>query len=227
MAMDEAMALAKKLVAERDWKRALDALRVVESVEENQFDIAYLMGLCHARLGDWDEALLYLEQVVTGDIDSTRQAQCRMALAYVYTVTGRHKLAEYELERLRGTGIQSVQVFAFLGYTAWAQERVDESISLYAKALELDPENANALNGMGYILACAGRDGARALTYCRKAVDKKPDNPAYLDSLAWAYYKLGFFDEAKDQIGKALYLSPDESEIREHAAAIEQEEGAR
>ena len=225
--MDDVMALSRSLVAKRDWKRALDALRGVESAPGSQFEIAYLLGICHARLGEWDEALLYLEQVITGDIDPTRQTQCRMALAYVYTVTGRHKLAEYELERLRSTGVQSAQVFAFLGYTAWAQDRVDESLSWYAKALELAPENANALNGMGYILACEGRDGARALTYCRKAVDKKPDNPAYLDSLAWAYYKLGFFDEARDQIGKALYLSPDESEIREHAAAIEQGEGAR
>lgn len=225
--MDDAMAEARRLVADRDWEGALEALRGVESVEGSQFEIAYLLGICHARLGDWDEALLYLEQVVTGDADAARQAQCRLALAYVYAVTERYKLAEYELERLRDTGLQSAQVFAFLGYTAWAQGRADESVSWYAKALELDPENANALNGMGYVLACEGRDGPRALTYCRKAVDKKPDNPAYLDSLAWVYYKLGFFSEARDQISKALYLSPDESEIKEHAAAIEREEGSR
>jgi tetratricopeptide (TPR) repeat protein len=220
MAMDEALSEASRLVASRDWQRALEALRGVESEEGNQFEIAYLFGICHARLGEWDDALLYLEQVVTGGLDSARDSQCRMALAYVYTVTGRHKLAEYELGRLRDSGYESAQVYSFLGYSAWAQGRVGEGIRWYAKALELDPESANALNGMGYLLACEGKDGARALTFCRKAVDKAPGNPAYRDSLAWAYYKLGFLDEAKDHIGRALSLYPSASEIREHARAI-------
>jgi Flp pilus assembly protein TadD len=218
--MDEAMAEASRLVARRDWLGALDALRGVEPDEGNQFEIAYLFGICHARLGDWDNALLYLEQVVTGGLDTLRDAQCRMALAYVYSVTGRHRLAEYELERLREKGVESTQVFSFLGYSAWAQGRSEEGIRWYGKALALDPENANALNGMGYLLACEGKDGARALTYCRKAVDKRPDNPAYIDSLAWAYYKLGFSEEARDQIYRARALAPGTSEIREHARAI-------
>jgi Flp pilus assembly protein TadD len=221
------LASAQSLVAMRDWMGALDVLRSVEPIEDNQFEIAYLLGICHARLGNWDDALLYLEQVVTGGLDLARDTQCRMALAYVYTVTGRYRLAEYELGRLKGTGIETVQVYAFLGYTAWAQDKVDESVTWYEKALELDPENPNALNGLGYVLACADKDGARALTCCRKAVDSSPDNPAYLDSLAWAYFKLGFLDEANDQIGKALRFSPNEPEIRGHAELIAQKEGQR
>jgi Flp pilus assembly protein TadD len=220
MPMDEAMAEASRLVARRDWLGALEALRDAESDDGNQFEIAYLFGICHARLGHWDDALLYLEQVVTGGLDPVRDAQCRMALAYVYSVTGRHRMAEYEMKRLREKGVESTQVFSFLGYSAWAQGRSEEGIRWYGKALALDPENANALNGMGYLLACEGKDGARALTYCRKAVDKKPDNPAYIDSLAWAYHKLGFSEEARDQIERARAIAPGMAEIREHARAI-------
>lgn len=218
--MDQAMSEALRLVARRDWLGALDALRAVEPDEGNQFEIAYLFGLCNARLGEWDNALLYLEQVVTGGLDAVRDAQCRMALAYVYSVTGRHRLAEYELEKLREKGVETTQVFAFLGYSANAQGRTEDGIRWYGKALALDPENANALNGMGYLLACEGKDGARALTFCRKAVDKRPDNPAYLDSLAWAYHKLGFPEEARDQIDRARALAPGLAEIIEHARAI-------
>jgi Flp pilus assembly protein TadD len=225
--MDGAMAEVALLVARRDWLGALDALRGVDPDEGNQFEIAYLFGICHARLGDWDNALLYLEQVVTGGLDPVRDAQCRMALAYVYSITGRHRLAEYELEKLREKGVETTQLFSFLGYSAWAQGRADEGIRWYGKALALDPENANALNGMGYLLACEGKDGARALTYCRKAVDKKPDNPAYIDSLAWAYHKLGFSEEARDQIVRALALAPGLVEISEHARAIGFGEGIR
>jgi Flp pilus assembly protein TadD len=225
--MDETLDEAQRLVAGGDYAGALEALRGIESNEANQFEIAYLFGICHARLKNWDEALLFLEQVVTGGLDSRRDEQCRIALAYVYSVTGRHKLAEYELRTLRDKGENSPRVLAFLGYSVWAQGKPEESLDWYGRALELDPEYANALNGMGYILACEGRDGARALTYCRKAVDLKPDNPAYLDSLAWAYYKLGFTDEARNQIDKAQALAPESAEIREHAQSIERGEGAR
>jgi Flp pilus assembly protein TadD len=224
--MDEAMNAAIQLIASRDWTGALRALREVEPDEGNQFEIAYLFGICHARLGNWDDALLYLEQVVTGSLDLRRDSQCRLALAYVYTVTGRHRLAEYELERLRRSGFESAQVYCFLGYSAWAQDKTQDSLDWYAKALELDPENPNALNGLGYLLACEGREGARALTYCRKAVDKMPDNPAYRDSLAWACFKLGFVDEARSHIARAKSLAPGAAEIRDHAWAIERGEAA-
>ena len=218
---------ARRLVTAGDYSGALESLRDTESDEGNQFEIAYLLGICYARLGNWDEALLYLEQVVTGALDSRRDEQCRIALAYVYSVTGRHKLAEYELRMLRGKGVETPRVLAFLGYTAWAQGREDESLDWYGRALEKDPEFPNALNGMGYILACLGKDGARALTYCRKAVDLMPRDPAYLDSLAWAYHKLGFGEEAGIQIRKALALAPESEEILEHARAIDRGEEGR
>ncbi len=187
-----------------------------------RFAEAYKLGLERARASDWDAALLYLEQVVTGDPGSERGRQCRMALAYVYAMTGRFRLAEYEVRKLMEAGVESAQLSAFLGYAAWEQGRADEAIERYRKALDMDPENANALNGLGYTLACEGRDGARALTCCRKAVDMKPDNPAYLDSLGWAYYKLGYVEEARDYLGRALARAPDEPEIKAHARAVEE-----
>jgi Flp pilus assembly protein TadD len=211
---------AARLYAARDWEGALVALRDVGSTEENHLDLAYLLGLCHARLGRWDEALLYLEQVVTGSGDLMRIFQCRLALAYAYTETGRYRLAEYELKRILEAGFESVQVLSFMGYISWAQGRVDEATRWYGKALELDVESPTALNGMGYLLICEGKDTARALVYCRKAVEKRPDNPAYLDSLAWAYFRLGYSDEARDCVQRALARNPGAEEIREHARAI-------
>jgi Flp pilus assembly protein TadD len=188
---------------------------------DERFRLAYAVGLEKARSGEWDEALLYLEQVVTGEPGSERGKQCRMALAYVYAMTGRFRLAEYEVGKLMESGAESAQLWAFLGYAAWAQGRADEAIDKYGKAVALDPENPNALNGLGYALACEGREPAKALTCCRKAVDKKPVNPAYLDSLGWAYYRLGYVEEARDYLGRALARAPDEPEIQSHARTVE------
>jgi len=218
--MDAELWEAARRYAERDWEGTLAALRGVSSTEANHLDIAYYLGLCHARVKRWDDALLYLEQVVTGSDDLMRVFQCRLALAYAYSETGRHRLAEYELKRLLDAGLVSVQVLSFMGYAAWAQGRIDDAIRWYGKALELDPESPTALNGMGYLLVCEGRDTARALVYCRKAVEKKPNNPAYLDSLAWAYFRLGYGAEAQECVERALAGNPEALEIQEHARAI-------
>lgn len=210
-----------RLYASGSWQAALDSLVSVDSTDENHLDIAYFLGLSHARLGHWEEAMLFLEQVVTASEDFMRVCQCRLALAYAYAMTDRCRLAEYELDRLVQTGFRSAQVFSALGHTAWMQGKTDSAIEWYSSALEMDPESPNALNGLGYVLASLGRDTARALTCCRKAVDYSPGNPAYLDSLGWAYHRLGYDNEACDYISQALRLAPGENEIREHAAALE------
>ncbi len=192
----------------------------VDATDENHLDLAYFLGLCHARRAEWDEALLYLEEVVTSSDDLMRVYQCRLALAFVYSSTGRLKLAEYELGRLIKAGFRSPQVLAGLAYAAFGQGRLEDARKLYAEALESDPENATALNGLGYVLACLGEEGARALTCCRKAVDKAPRNAAYLDSLGWAYKSLGLLAEAREYVAQALALAPTSEEIREHARAL-------
>lgn len=117
-------------------------------------------------------------------------------------------------------GFRSVPVLSALGHTSWVEGKPDDALNWYTAALEADPESPNALNGLGYVLACEGKDIARALTCCRKAVDRSPQNPAYLDSLGWAYHRLGFETEAREHISRALAIAPSESEIREHALAI-------
>jgi Flp pilus assembly protein TadD len=60
----------------------------------------------------------------------------------------------------------------------------------------------------------------RGLRLCKKAVDKKPQSPAYLDSLGWAYYKNGELLEARTWLRRAMDLSPQEKVIKEHFKAL-------
>ena len=107
-----------------------------------------------------------------------------------------------------------------MAYLAYEQENADKALELYEKALELDPDNSTALNGLGYILADTERDLTRALILCKKALDVQPDNPAYLDSLAWTYYKMGFETEARSYIQRADDLLADNEIIKRHLQRI-------
>jgi len=211
---------ALRSYAAGEWEEALKFLSDAELTEEEYADSAYLLGLCHVRLEHYDEALLYLEQVVTGETDPARLYQCRMTLAYIYAVTGRVKLAEYELDRLKESGYESAQIYAALGYIAWAQGKIDDSLKWYMEALDLEPGHPTSLNGLGYVLAYRGDDLTRALSCCRKAVEARPNNPAYQDSLGWVYLKLGFFDEAESWLERALRGAPDEQEVLDHVRAL-------
>jgi len=218
--MEAELLEASRRYAQKDFLGTLEALGNIDATDKNHLDLAYYLGLAHSRLGHWDEALLYLEQVVTGSDEILRVFQCRLALSLVYSITGRSRLAEYELGRLIAAGFESVQVLASMGFASWAQGRQDDAIKWYTKALSLEPENANALNGLGYILASTGKDIALAVSYCRKAVALAPDNAAYLDSLGWAYFHLGYIAEARSFVTKAAALSPKIDEILEHAKTL-------
>ena len=207
----------------KKWDTALAELRSVKAesfTPEENVELAYYLGLCYTKLERYDDALLYLEQVVTSGHDVLRVYQCRMTLAYIYVITKRSKMAEFELNLLASSGFESAQLYATLAYAAWAQKRYKQSVSYYEKALGMDENNATALNGLGYVLVDAGMDLIRGLRCCKKAVDLKPHNPAYLDSLGWAYYKSGDMLEARTWLRRAFDAAPDKKEIVEHLKIV-------
>jgi Flp pilus assembly protein TadD len=105
-------------------------------------------------------------------------------------------------------------------YSACAQGALDKAEEYYGKTLSIDQNNATAMNGLGYILADNDKDFARALSLCKKAVDAKPQDAAFLDSLGWAYYKAGSVAEAKSCLRRALDIAPAEQQIREHMKVV-------
>lgn len=195
--------------------------------DADSIELAYYLGLTYAKLKRYDDALLYLEQVVTSASDditaseARRVLQCRFLLAVIYCLSGRKKLADFELNKLLEIGYNRSQVNAALAYIAWQQGEADKCIDYYAEALALDENNPTALNGMGYVLACEGHDLTKALSYCKKALSMAPDSPAYLDSLGWVYYKMGLLAEAKKYLYQAKKKSPNNKEIATHITEAE------
>jgi tetratricopeptide (TPR) repeat protein len=205
------------------WERALQEFLKVDAGDfegDENAELAYYLGLCYTKLERYDDALLYLEQVVTGAEDPLRVYQCRMTLAYIYVITDRSKLAEFELDRLLSGGFKSVQIYSTLAYTAWTQKQQKKAVDYYEQALEMDENNPTALNGLGYILADANMDVIRGIRLCRKAVDTKPQNPAYLDSLGWAYFKSGEVKEARTWLRRALDMAPHQRVIQRHMRLV-------
>ena len=206
-------------------KKFADALAFFLALPDDRgadnFDLAYYIGLCYARLEKYDDALMYIEQVVTGGKDYQRVLQCRYLLAIIYVKSGRKRLADFELNKLLETGYKTADVLASLAFISWENRDIDKCLEYYERSLEKDSENVTALNGMGYVLAEEGRDLTRALGYCKKALDNSPQNAACLDSLGWVYYKLGLLEESAKYLRRAEEKLPENVEIQKHIDSLE------
>ena len=205
-----------RLYKNKRYEAALAAFLSTEGNPTDNAEISYYLGLCYTKLERYDDALLYLEQVVTADSNLLLVYQSRMILAYIYCTTERFRLAEFEVKRLVERGYESPQVYAAYGYIHYMMNNPEKSIEALERALEMDPDNANALNSLGFILAETSGDINRAIASCLKAVKQKPQSYAYLDSLGWAYFKAGRFLEAKNYLRKAMDLSRGNKVVAHH-----------
>jgi tetratricopeptide (TPR) repeat protein len=84
------------------------------------------------------------------------------------------------------------------------------------KALALSPEESVVLNYLGYSWVDQGMHLKTAMDYIRKAVKLKPEDGYYVDSLGWAYFRLGNLSAAVEQLERAVELRPDDPVINDH-----------
>lgn len=86
----------------------------------------------------------------------------------------------------------------------------------FKQALELSPEESLVLNYLGYSWVDQGHNLKQAMDYIRKAVKLKPDDGYYVDSLGWAYFRLGNLPGAVENLERAVELKPDDPIINDH-----------
>jgi tetratricopeptide (TPR) repeat protein len=84
------------------------------------------------------------------------------------------------------------------------------------KALELSPEQPDVLNYLGYTWVDQGINLDRARKMIEKAVQLRPNDGAIVDSLGWALYRMGSYQESVKQMERAVELKPEDATINEH-----------
>ena len=119
-----------------------------------------------------------------------------------------------------------VEICSMLGSLYDEAGDAAKSAENFELVLLIDPENAGALNNYGYFMACRGEDLPRARAMLEKAVEIKPDEPAFLDSYAWILYLQKDYKAALLKMEESLALDEDPSaEVLEHYYKILQANG--
>ena len=108
----------------------------------------------------------------------------------------------------------------YFQYGAAAEQagRIEKAAELIKRSIELDPANAaQAYNYLGYMWVDRGENRVEATELIKKALAMEPENGAFVDSLGWAQFKQGLFEEAlKNLLRAADLVKPEDSVVLEH-----------
>ncbi len=93
----------------------------------------------------------------------------------------------------------------------WKEAEAD-----FRKALSLSPDQPQVLNYLGYSMVEKQVNLDEALTMIKKAVEIEPSSGYIVDSLGWAYYRLGRYSEAATELERAAELMPVDAVVNDH-----------
>lgn len=93
----------------------------------------------------------------------------------------------------------------------WPEAEAD-----FQRALELSPEQPDVLNYLGYSWVDRGEHLQEGLAMIRRAAEIRPMSGAIIDSLGWAYFRLGDYPQAVDWLEAAVRLEPADATLNEH-----------
>jgi Flp pilus assembly protein TadD len=99
-------------------------------------------------------------------------------------------------------------------------KKLDASEAEFRKVLELNPENASALNYLGYMLADRNPRLDEAQKMIEKALEMDPHNGAYLDSLGWVYFRLNKLEEAERYLLMAIDRAGRDPTVHDHLGDV-------
>lgn len=143
-----------------------------------------------------------------------RRAQ--VALADLYRSMERYADAEPIYSALIGEASDEWRLYFARGATRERLGRWSEAEADLRRALELSPDQPDVLNYLGYTWVDRGERLHEGLAMIERAAELRPQSGAILDSLGWAHYRLGAYDEAIGYLERAVELEPADPTLNDH-----------
>ncbi|AKL98588.1 tetratricopeptide repeat protein [Endomicrobium proavitum] len=194
-------------VYEKEWKipEALKEFEYVSSLEENVI-LYSKTGYFYSLLKEYAKAEKQFQKALKKE-PSNVEVLYMSALNYL-------DWAKYDkaLNVLKEVSVLSPDFADAYFFMAAAYEKKNDyenSEKALLKVIELNPENAKALNHLGYIYADRNIKFDRAQEYIERALKIDPKNGAYVDSLGWLYFKQGKYELSKQALMAAASMSRD------------------
>jgi tetratricopeptide (TPR) repeat protein len=246
------------------YESAAERLRGAFEALPEEYEIVYFLGLALERIGDDASAERAFRQVpphheryadarVQLAAALERDGDYTAALAEIERARAARPLREYDLylatlqaksgdfagavaflEALSREDPEDDQIFYNLGVLYGEEKQLDDAMHYMQVALEKNPENASALNYLGYSWAERGENLEEAERLVRRALELRPDDGFITDSLGWVYYMQArellergeseeahaLLEDAVAELERAAELSGGDPVISEHLGDV-------
>jgi tetratricopeptide (TPR) repeat protein len=172
-----------------------------------------------ADQGKVDQAIAELRALPKGE----RERETLLTIAQIYEKAKRWNdmgKALDDAENLSKSDDDKETIYFMRGAMYERMKKFDLSEAEFRKVIKLNPENAGALNYLGYMLADRNVRLDEAFQMIKKAVDIDPNNGAYLDSLGWVLYRQGKLADAENTLTKAIDRISTDPTVHDHLGDV-------
>jgi len=234
----------------REWEEAAIRFERFLRAHPEEFDVAYFLGRVKRRAGDVERAIEIFESVPADHKNYSdahtelaaiyehrseyESALVEIALAAranpsraldLYAAQLRAKTGDFagavaHLEGLLLLEPKDDELLYNLGVVYGEAKRVEESIEYMQRALDENPDNASALNYVGYVWAEQGANLEEAEEMIERALELRPDDGYITDSLGWVYYMRARLLMESGKTGEAMVHLDRAQEVLERAEKL-------
>jgi tetratricopeptide (TPR) repeat protein len=209
----------------KQWPQATAAAKEAVQKMPDDHDLRMVLDAQLADTSDPEKPLADVRSLLKGKPED-REVYVRLAI--MYTRLKRYSDAEEALNKAETLSTKSEDkeyVFFLRGDTYEHEKKYDLAEAEFKKVLAANPQSAVTLNYLGYMNADRGVQLEESLNYIKLAVSLDPTNGAYLDSLGWAYFKLGKYDLAEENLNKASLRMGSDPTVQDHLGDLFQKTG--
>lgn len=203
-----------------------EAIEQLDQVEDPalMFQAQIHKAVLYGRLGNLSEALRTLDTLQPRSDDE--QAVLLLTQASIYRDAGRSEQAIELLEQGDRRLPNAIELKYDLGMMYERQGRFEDFERVMRDIIAMDPQNANALNSLGYTFADQNVRLDEARQLLERALRLEPDNPYILDSVGWYYYRAGDLQTAQRYLERSYHLLP-AADVAAHLGEVLWKQGDR
>lgn len=205
--------LADANIVAKKYQAAADIARAALLDNPDDVRLIRLQARALRLSGQADQGIALLEEAAKKHADDPMSF---IALAQLYADADRGAQAVRVLKDAQAKFPDDTSIAFELGATFDKQKQYADAEAAFKQLLTREPDNAAALNYLGYMLAERGERLDESVTLVKKALEIEPDNGSYLDSLGWAYYKADKLDLAETNLRRAADQLKTNSVVQDH-----------